>query len=130
MKETKYRVWDKKYGKYLGGKILLAPDGQLYEVVDDFHFPKINMDEVTVEQCTGLKDKNGKEIYGGDRIKIEGSDTIYEVEYGRGVWVARFGDESGDNICLYHYTRKDTVLYAEVIGNIHENPELLKEENE
>lgn len=86
-------------------------------------------EDLVIEQFTGLLDRNGKEIYEGDRIKIEGSDCVYTVEYGRGVWVARFGDEPGDNVCLYHYVQKDIVLYAEVIGNIHEPPKDFRPEH-
>ena len=110
----KFRVWDKN-------KKCFPIEGEIYL----FDAIKGYRKNLIAEQYTGLKDKNGKEIYEGDRIKIEGSDTVYTVEYGRGVWVARFGDESGDNICLFHYVQKDMVLYAEVIGNIHENKELL-----
>lgn len=122
----KFRAWDKVYEEYTTDKVLLAPDGRVisrygFDSCDSF----LTVNDVVIEFDTGLKDKNGKEIYEGDRIKIEGSDTVYTVEYGRGVWVARFGDEPGDNICLFHYVQKDMVLYAEVIGNIHENKELL-----
>ena len=139
MRELKFRIWVKDEERYYDESgeesFLIVPNGivlyisEEYEEDGEWFTDKTSAtDDVVVEQYTGLKDKNGKEIYEGDRIKIEGSDTIYTVEYGRGVWVARFGDESGDNICLFHYVRKDMVLYAEVIGNIHENPELLKEE--
>lgn len=131
-REIKFRAWDKEEKEYYydaeytydfrcSGRGCYA---------DSFGDLLAHPERCVVEQYTGLKDKNGKEIYEGDRIKIEGSDTIYTVEYGRGVWAARFGDESGDNICLFHYVQKDTVLYAEVIGNIHENPELLGGGNE
>lgn len=121
-REIKFRAWNKKGKCWItfGGVIYRYENGTL-DIVDS--------DNLIYEQYTGLKDKNGKEIYEGDRIKIEGSDTIYTVEYGRGVWVARFGDESGDNICLFHYVQKDTVLYAEVIGNIHEPPKDFRPEH-
>lgn len=122
----KFRIWDKANKEYmiLGATGLDARNGDVIDYYNEGNRLG-GPEEYDVEQCTGLKDKNGKEIYEGDRIKIEGSDTVYTVEYGRGVWVARFGDESGDNICLFHYVQKNTVLYAEVIGNVHENPELL-----
>lgn len=125
----KFRAWDKdskRYGEVVGIEYNESREIDGIWVWYNIHerYEPIPGANVIVEQYTGLKDKNGKEIYEGDRIKIEGSDTVYTVEYGRGVWVARFGDESGDNICLFHYVQKDMVLYAEVIGNIHENPEL------
>lgn len=136
MRSLKFRAWLKPRWDDDGDANRMYYDIQnSYDTMGDVkpHDPMTSFsswfsdDVAIVEQYTGLKDKNGKEIYEGDRIKIEGSDTIYTVEYGRGVWTARFGDESGDNICLFHYVQKDMVLYAEVIGNIHENPELLED---
>ncbi len=123
-----YRVYDKEEKEYSDKAFSLDQYGILYVQDEDGYWEEASSARYVLEFSTGFEDKNGKEIYEGDRIKIEGSDTVYTVEYGRGVWVARFGDESGDNICLYHYVQKDIVLYAEVIGNIHENPELLEEE--
>ena len=133
-REIKFRAWDKKRKRY--AKVIQTTNqgwkgyrDKTYITDGIMRFSKWVLSRFIIEQSTGLKDKNGKEIYEGDRIKIEGSYTVYTVEYGRGVWVARFGDESGDNICLFHYVQKDTVLYAEVIGNIHEPPKDFRPEH-
>ena len=64
-----------------------------------------------IMQYTGLKDKNGKEIYEGDILEVYGGECInYLVE----------------SLYSIFYDRINTELEYEIIGNIHENPELLK----
>lgn len=74
-----------------------------------------------IEQYTGLKDKNGKEIYEGDIVV----NTYYDDgEMYKVLWVddsVAFGMESLDDMELY----KLPLESLEVIGNIHENAELL-----
>lgn len=80
----------------------------------------------TVGQFTGVKDKNGREVYE--------DDIVLQQQYGggKGKMIVRF--EKGAFIVGYHSgssTRKTPMLLndrCEVIGNIHDNPELLKTE--
>lgn len=77
-------------------------------------------DKVHLMQYTGLKDKNGKEIYEGDVVKAEEyvgfKNLTAEVIYNRGRFSLNTGTIPEDLI----------PELCEIIGNIYENPELLK----
>ena len=75
---------------------------------------------VTLMQYTGLKDRNGKEIYEGDFL-VDGGDNVGLVE-----WVE-------DEVGFLWVNKYDCCVpgsWGEVIGNIHENPELLEEKDD
>ena len=74
-----------------------------------------------INQYTGLKDKNGKEIYEGDIIKI--FDKNYEIEFMGGQFIAKdYWMGRQDNPCDF----VESIEYTQVIGNVWENPNLLK----
>lgn len=80
----------------------------------------------TVGQYTGLKDKNGREIYEGDIISARG--IILTVKYIGGVFFACNVDSNIDKYPLYILCEWENESGCEIIGNIHDNPELIKPE--
>ena len=77
----------------------------------------------TVGQFTSLKDKYGYEIYEGDIIAVRGVEEKLEVRFVRGVFAFLWNG----NLDNEFPTGSPTHEWAEVIGNIHDNPELLEE---
>ncbi|MGP4073812.1 YopX family protein [Piscibacillus sp. B03] len=114
MRDIKFKVWDKQQKVMLDWEhILDRPDLQEFllfaDKEDNFYSPLM--------QYTGLKDKNGTEIYEGDIYKAK--MTILKT------------DTTTVSIEVVEDIRNDNVYYydeVEVVGNIYENPELLKEE--
>lgn len=74
-----------------------------------------------VEQYTGLTDKNSKEIYEGDIVNIQGIKYYVDFEHG-GFW---FNNDNRKWKANRPFTHFQEINDTEVIGNIHENPELL-----
>lgn len=91
----------------------------------------------TVGQYTGLTDKNGKKVFEGDILKF--TDVKYEYEwigrvefgnpneeYNWGFQLVYIKGEKPNTDILCWFDMEEAGAFAEVIGNIHDNPELLK----
>ena len=124
MREIKFRG-KKKNGTWLFGDLVQRPPIALIFPLDapDSQDNYI-VDLKTVGQFTGLTDKNGVEIYENDIIKVDIFTKPYSVSFGKSEkWGACFCVQSFNSITFFTKNWADT---CEVIGNIHDNPELLQ----
>lgn len=127
MREIKFRAWDKTENKMARSVEDLRFNSKgLYGVALNhmgFEFRR-RVKDVILEQYTGLKDKNGKEIFEGDIVRTQEGD-IQEVR-----WVNQ-ELTYGTFVAFIAYSKKPPHAMGlsksdEIIGNIHENPELLR----
>jgi len=115
MREIKFRAWD-KFNKRMSAVFYLEES----PVFANFFTPTNLNENMVVMQYTGLKDKNGKEIYDGDIVFLEDRTDKYKVEYTDNY--ARFFFRGINAQTITDFTR-DKV--SEIIGNIYEHSHLL-----
>jgi uncharacterized phage protein (TIGR01671 family) len=140
MREHKFRAWDKNSKKMLYN-FLVDSQGETFIIRDpmlpsgdSFGFCDIipSKDDVELMQYTGLKGKNGKEVYEGDIVRDHYGD-----------WIIRFGEHETSQdyyasraygwYCekvKYNYepekcTIVDVYRKCEIVGNVYENLELI-----
>jgi len=132
MREIKFRAWEIDWYN----KVLKSTQGRMIQwedIRDDFATVQAQKSKFILMQYTGLKDKNGKDIYEGDlfgkfggdkerpgeyeihgQIKFDTDFAMFVIELTNGGWMELFD---------YMNNRQNQ---REIIGNIYENPELLK----
>ena len=136
MQDIKFRVWN--------GEQMVSPD--YIDRMGHAHWKEdsIPTSSNEVEQYTGLKDKNGKDICEGDILRYnyhvaeyDNDSTDFYGEVIRDNRILNIGHESDETLMVgfilraidrgeYWYAVMPHIKDVEIIGNVHENPELLK----
>ena len=121
MREIKFRAWSNRdkcwcgaFSVHKSGLFTEMTGARIENGVCTAYADWIDLSkqtEIVLMQYTGLKDKNGKEIYEGDVVKGAWNDDVYPVEFTFS-WIHQYVE----------YGREP----LEVIGNIYENPDLIK----
>lgn len=124
----KFRVWCKDFNGWEKDTVLLAPNGQKFHLGRNGKMIPIKPENHIVMMWTGLCDRQGKEIYEGDILKhyrgdFRGVDEFINCFVKYNCW-SRWALNIGKNEIAELFP--SNVKYDEVIGNVFENPELLK----
>ena len=117
-REIKFRIYSEELNSFLTGEF----DVSMAAFEGGHHWDKVGASKCHIMQYTGLKDKNGAEIYEGDIVKATdgNNDHLFQVEWLDGGFV--FADDSGKDFPKWKLWQ----FKPDVIGNIYESPELLE----
>lgn len=120
MRETYFRAWDTYNQAWADEYLAITEDGYVVEIKND-GTTEYWKDRFIIEFGTGLKDKNGKEICEGDIARCSfGESGVVELRHGAYCVV-------GDDIADMSNWKESAY---EIIGNIHEAPELIEKDKQ
>lgn len=122
----KFRAWDKLDKEIYEVEDISWFNGEFDFIGDGITF-KRDADDVVLMQSTGLKDKNGKEIFEGDIVDYKGRKAVVKWHGSYASFIYRFVDELKERNSEWHPLFLAYYRF-EVIGNKFENPELLEVE--
>jgi uncharacterized phage protein (TIGR01671 family) len=152
-REIKFRAWD-RVAKAMSPAFVLFGEFTLLGAVHDWQHQLLllaglkwdatdrydslgRLNDLDIMQYTGLLDKNGKEIYEGDIVRVKDAEFVETVPVGDDHYQEVYKDIIGEilfvegGFCYNGHSAGDIPIWSnsdyEVIGNIHENPELLTE---
>lgn len=142
MRETKFRLWIKNpgemyYPEFAGDYYHFHFDGRVDEWdenapnldgMENGSWVEMDKDKYELMQYTGLKDKNGKEIYEGDIIQYTWLDSSRGTDIAVVYWDEKVtGFEAKSKTLLYGLDQCNfQTIKGSIIGNIYENKDLLK----
>jgi len=115
-REIKFRAWQE-------GEMLVQPLASTYAF---YRFTGLLDDNAILMQYTGLKDKNGVEVFEGDILKVDDEEdpSICDIVFRNGAFMQRY--KLDENYLSVNIDHEFLTKWWIVIGNIHENPSLLE----
>ncbi len=127
MREIKFRIWSVYSEMMIEDSFYISQVGEMFEG-DCLDYR--NKNAFKIMQYTGLKDKEGNEIYEGDILAVGSEDYLMQV-----IWISEswgyevIKNETNRGYIVGHKSRGGLCFYidlVDVFGNIYKNPELLK----